>query len=304
MYVYIKEIEEKEEIEFFEKLPKWAKKSVWKVMQTVNWIITKQIEENRKVYLIPNIENKNTEKRLKRKLEKEKGQTQRIQLVLSKKGKQFQEALKNYKIIEGRRIYEEAIERILEEVLKGHVLEMQDIYILANHYQERNTKIIRELAQKVKSINIITKEIGKYKVLEELMMEEGMVISVANNKRKSLKRAKIILNLDFTKEEINQYTIFRNALIINQGKEKITKIRGLEGIIIQNISVVLEQEEKEWIRKQGLENDFSLLEIYESLEKTGKQKEKIQIDKLYGNHGEISKKELRNWQKILTNEKN
>lgn len=304
MYVYIKEVEEIEEICFFQKLPKWIKKVIWKGMKTVNWIITKQIEENRKMYLIPNIENKNVEKRIRNKLEGEKARTQKVQVILSKKVKRVQEALKDYKIIEGRRIYEEGIETILEKVLQGHLLAMQDIYILANRYQEKNIKIIRELSQKARSINIITKEVGNYKVLEEIMEKEGIAVCVANNKRKSLKKAKIIINLDFKKEELNQYTIFRNAVIVNDRQEKITNLRGFEGIIIQDISIVLKQEEQEWIKKNRLDNCFRIIEIYETLAPIDKQKEKIQIDKLFGNNGEISKKELRNWEKILTNEKN
>lgn len=304
MYVYIKEMEEREEIPLFSKVPKWGKEIVWKVIQKMNWISTKQIEESRKVYIIPNIEHKNTEKRIKKKLEKEKVKTPKVQIILSKKVKQYQEQLKGYQILDGRKIFTGALETILEEILQGHLLAMQDIYILANRYQEKNTKIIRELAQKVKSINIITKEIAKYKVLEEIMAEEGMVMTVANNKRKSLKKAKIILNLDFAKEELNQYTIFRNAVIINDVKEKMASLRGFEGIVIQNISVVVENEEKEWTKKHRLVNCFDSLEVHESLIETGKQEERIQIDKLFGNNGEISKKELRNWEKILTNEKN
>lgn len=304
MYVYIKEIEEKEEIPLFSKVPKWGKEIVWKVIQKMNWISTKQIEENRKVYIIPKIEHKNMEKRIKKKLEKEKVKTSKVQIILSKKAKQYKEQLKGYQIVDGRNIFTGALETILEEILQGHLLAMQDIYILANRYQEKNTKIIRELAQKVKSINIITKEIAKYKVLEEIMAEEGMVMTVANNKRKSLKKAKIILNLDFTKEELNQYTIFRNAVIINDVKEKMTNLRGFEGIIIQNISMIVENEEKEWTKKHRLVECFDSLEVHESLMETGKQEKKIQIDKLFGNNGEISKKELRNWEKILTNEKN
>lgn len=302
MYLYIKELEEKEEIELAKKAPKWFQNLIRRIIYRSNWIMEKTIEKDRKVYVIPNLKNKNTGKRIRKKLEKETAK--KIQIILSKNVKQYQEQLKGYQIIEGRRSFENELENILQQALQEKLIVMQDIYVLANQYQERNTKIIRRLATKVKSINIITKQIEKYKILEEIMQEDGIAISVANNKRKSLKKAKIIINLDFSNEELKQYTIFRNAMIINCIKEKISNLKGFEGIIIQDIKVELGEERNNWLRENRLEKGFSTLELYESLAGVEKQAGKIQITNLYGNNGEIDKKELRNWQKILTNEKN
>lgn len=302
MYLYIKELEEKEEIELAKKAPKWFQNLIRRIIYRSNWIMEKTIEKDRKVYVIPNLKNKNTGKRIRKKLEKET--VQKIQIILSKNVKQYQEQLKGYQIIEGRRSFENELENILQQALQEKLIVMQDIYVLANLYQEKNTKIIRRLATKVKSINIITKQIEKYKILEEIMQEDGIAISVANNKRKSLKKAKIIINLDFSNEELKQYTIFRNAMIINCIKEKISNLKGFEGIIIQDIKVELGEERNNWLRENRLEKGFSTLELYESLAGVEKQAGKIQITNLYGNNGEIDKKELRNWQKILTNEKN
>lgn len=302
MYIYIKELENQEEIQQLKKVPKWIRKWIGKIIYKMNWIMENRIEENRKVYLIPNLGNKNREKRIRKKLEREP--IQKLQLILSHKMRPYQEQIKGYKIIEGRRIFEEALEEILRQILQENLLVMQDIYVLANRYQEKNTKIIRRLASKVKSINIVTKEIEKYKILEEMIQEDGIAISVANNKRKSLKKAKIIINLDFSKEELTQYSIFRNAIIINSMQERINNLKAFEGIIIQDIEVELGEERKNWLRENRLENKFSSLELFESFAGLEKQEGKIQVTNLYGNNGEIDKKELRNWQKILTNEKN
>ena len=50
--------------------------------------------------------------------------------------------------------------------------------------------------------------------------------------------------------------------------------------------------------KNKLLEKFRALEIYESI---GNNNDKFKICKLYGNNNQISEKELRNWQKILTN---
>lgn len=293
--IYIKELEKQEFLEFY-KLPKWTRKFAWKIVKILNLILRKEIDENKKIYFIPNIEKESVYKKLYKKLEKEKTQTQKIQIILSKKLKQYKEYLKQYKIVDGKQSFIKLIEKILLKVLEENPLQMQDIYILTNRYCEQSIFIIKKLSQKVKTMNIITKEIEKYKTLEETLGEKGIAICIANNKKKSLKRAKIIINLDFSKEELSKYAIFRNALIINIAQDKLTNLKGFEGIIVQDIEVYF--KENEVLNKNKLFENFRQLEIYESISNSN---EKIQISKLYGNNGQISEKELRNWQKILTN---
>lgn len=293
--IYIKELEKQEFLEFC-KLSKWTRNFAWKIVKILNLILKKEIDENKKIYFIPNIEKESVYKKLQKKLEKEKTQTQKIQIILSKKLKQYKEYLKQYKIVDGKQSFIKAVEEILLKILEENPMQMQDIYILTNRYCEQSTFIIKKLSQKVKTMNIITKEIEKYKTLEEMLGEKGIAICIANNKKKSLKRAKIIINIDFSKEELSKYTIFRNALIINIAQNKLTNLKGFEGIIVQDIEVYL--KENEVLNKNKLFENFRQLEIYESISNSN---EKIKISKLYGNNGQISEKELRNWQKILTN---
>lgn len=296
--IYIKELEKQEFLEFY-KLPKWTRKFAWKIVKILNLILRKEIDENKKIYFIPNIEKESVYKKVCQKLEKEKTQTQKIQIILSKKLKQYKEYLKQYKIVDGKQSFIKAVEEILLKILEENPMQMQDIYILTNRYCEQSIFIIKKLSQKVKTMNIITKEIEKYKTLEEMLGEKGIAICIANNKKKSLKRAKIIINIDFSKEELSKYAIFRNALIINIAQDKLTNLKGFEGIIVQDIEVYF--KENKVLNQNGLFENFRQLEIYESISNSN---EKIQISKLYGNNGQISEKELRNWQKILTNLKN
>lgn len=301
--VYIKELEKKEEAEISYSIPKWAKNLLLKIMIKVNWVIVKKIDENKKIYFIAKIDKQSVYKRIRKRLEKEKTQTQKLQIILSNPIKKYQTYFEGYKIVEGRTTFIASLEDILKKILQDIPLALQDVYILTNHYSEKSITIIKELAWKVKTINIITREIGKYKNLEEMMQEQGLNMCIANNKKKSLKKAKIVINIDFTNEELNQYTIFRNAILINTTREKLTNLKGFDGIIIQNMEIELEKEEKQWIEQIGLGDAFQQLEVYESLQE-GKKKRKIKISSLYGNNGQINEKELRNWQKILTNTKN
>lgn len=303
IYIYIKELEKKEEIEVYNFIPKPLKNLILKIFIKMNRVIEKKVAENKKIYIIPNIEKEKVYKKVRKKLEKEKTQTQKVQVILSKKVKKYTKHFEGYKIVEGRDIFINIVEEMLEKTLQGIPLALQDIYILTNSYSEQSITLIKKLALKVKSINIITKEIAKYRNLEEIMQEQGVIICVANNKKKSLKRAKIIININLNKEELNQYTIFRNAMLINITNEKITNLKGFEGLIIQDIEIELQEDEKKFLKQNGLENNFRQLEIYESF-KEGKNKEKVKISGVFGNNGKIDEKELRNLQKILTNEKN
>lgn len=292
--VYIKELEKQEFLKFY-KFPKWTRKVIWRVIKKLNIILIKQIDENKKIYFITNVK-KEIYKKINKKLEKEKTQTQKVQLILSKQLKSYKEQLKQYKIVDGKQIFIKSIEEILEKVLGENIIQMQDIYILTNRYSEQSISLINKLMDKVKSINIITKEIEKYKTFEEIMQEKGIAISVANNKKKSLKKAKIIINIDLSQEELLTYTIFRNAIIINIAQDNLKKLKGFEGIIIQDIE--LDFREMKMLKQYKLLESFRQLEVYESIEN---RNDKIQILNLYGNNGKISEKELINWQKILTN---
>lgn len=298
-YIYIKKLEKKEEIHWLETLPNWLKNRIWNIIKKRNILLKKQIDENRIIWLIPNIEKQNSDKKLRRKLEMEKLQTQKLQIILSKEIKPYQAYFKGYSIIDGRKPFFCAIESILETIMQKQPMAMQDIYVLTNRYQEQPINLIKKLTPNVKSMNIITKEIEKYTILEELMQEQGMVVSVSNNKRKSLKRAKIIINFDFSKEELQEYILYRNALLITVPQEKVSNLKGFEGIIIQDVAIEWGEKQLEWIRQNQLEHSFRPLEIRESLKEGNLQKETLQVTKLYGNNGQINEKELQNWRKNI-----
>lgn len=316
--VYIKELDEKNILEktstnrlkagngshlfFFKRsekskqpsFPKFDLTSFLKVFsKCFNRIQINEIEKGKKIYIIPKPNKTSIYKKILKKLEKEKTQTEKVQIVLSNKIKNYAQYFEGCKILDGKPIFLSSIEAILKEILQENSLELQDLYILTNYYQEKNINLIRNFATKVKTINVVTKEIEKYKIIEEMLEKQGISIVISNNKRKSLKKAKIIINMDFSGEELNQYIIFRNAVIINITQEKLTKLKGFEGITIRDIQLRLKEDEKEFIRRNKLEG-FRQIEIYESLKNNLSELNKIEIDKLYGNNGQIDKKELEN----------
>ena len=93
-------------------------------------------------------------------------------------------------------------------------------------------------------------------------MENGIMITIVNNKKKSLMKSKIILNIDFPNELINKYMIKEDAIIINvPGKVKINRKR-FNGLIVNNYEIDFRDDIKSEENLMGYE--FYLRDVYES----------------------------------------
>lgn len=193
----------------------------------------------------------------------------------------------NYINITGKWLYKMLIPEILEYILKKENLKQEEtnIYILVNDLTDIVIENIRHFALKYKSITIITNHIEKFKKIEEQIYEEqGIYLTVINNKKKSLSKAKIIINFDFPKELINQYNIYEKAIIINiPGKLKINKKR-FDGKIIQNYEIKNKslncEENLKYENKAIYESKFYYEQPYKYI-RDKIEKDKIKIEKLY-----------------------
>ena len=134
---------------------------------------------------------------------------------------------------------------------------------------------------------------------------------MSNNKRKSLKKARWVINLDFEMNELKNYALYRNAFILNMTEEKQMKIPAFEGIIIQKIELTVKEKlQQEW-KAMGLDSQvFDIIDLYETcvqkqsdyfqnvrkLEENG-----VKIINLIGNNGRIGQKEILEKKIFLTN---
>lgn len=147
----------------------------------------------------------------------------------------------NIEIIEGKWLFSILINKILDYVIKKNKLKKSDITIsvLINDLDKDYIyEHIKNIIKEYKTVNLITNNTSKFKKLEEeIYQRDGIMINISNNKKKSLIRSKIILNIDFSNELINQYNLPENAIIINiNNKVKITKKR-FNGININNYEI-------------------------------------------------------------------
>ena len=162
----------------------------------------------------------------------------------------------NINICTPKWIFKQKTDEIISQILKDKKREETEISICVNEVDSQIEKYIYKFAKEFKTINIITNHIGKFKKIEEKLYEEnGILINLTNNRRKSLLKSKLILNIDFPKELINEFTIYDNSIIINwEDNLKIRKKR-FNGKIIEEINLDLAEnsEVSEFIKQNNLE---------------------------------------------------
>ena len=125
---------------------------------------------------------------------------------------------RNLNILDGRWLFKYLIEDIVEYICKNAFMlsEMQEITILSNENSILICESIKRLSNKVRNINIVTKDIRKFKKLEKIVYEEkGLIINVTNNYKKAVSKSNIILNLDFVQEEFNKIVFPKKSIIVN-----------------------------------------------------------------------------------------
>lgn len=220
-------------------------------------------------------------------------------IVLSKEMEKEQKYI-NYlntyglEIQNGRWLFEILLPDITQYIINKKKIEKVNISIMINDLTDIELENIKILARKYKTINVVTNHIEKFKKLEKSLEEdEGIIITITNNKKKSLMKSQIILNIDFPKELINKYNLQDEAVIVNvKGNVKINKKR-FNGLNINDYEIDFRDDKK---NNKALNNKFYLKDLYESelykrqnvseIRKKIKN-DKVIIKKLILNNGEL-----------------
>lgn len=118
------------------------------------------------------------------------------------------------------------------------------------------------------------------------------MLNITNNKKKSLLKVEIIINIDFAEENINKYKIYDKAIIININDKINIQSKRFNGINVNYYKIEIPNEYK----LEGFQDEI----IYESLlygksfKNANKEilKDNIKINKLIGNNGIIKEHEF------------
>ena len=268
------------------------------------------------IFILPILSNeKKRQKHLKKCISKIKKlmKYQISQMVLAEELQQdetFMEGFQNNRkverkvhILDGKKLITYLIKEIVEYISnkQGRTLELEDVHVLVKQDNLQYRENITFLASYFKTLNIVTPSLKNYqKLAKQLEEKQDIILTVTNNRKKSLKRAKWVINFDLSAEEIKKYTINRMATIIYLTKEGIYEESGFEGLHICKAGIDVSQEVKDFFEKQNLLNQCPITVLYESTiqcQKSFKQvkeqmrKDQVKIEKLYGRRGLLSEKE-------------
>ena len=170
----------------------------------------------------------------------------------------------NIEIVDGKWLFEVLSYKTIEYISKVKKIKEEElsVSILINKITETSLHNIRKIARNCKRVNIVTNHIELFKKMEnQILDEDGIMITITNNKRKSLSKSNIILNIDFPQELLNQYNIYEEAIIVNiQGNIKIKKKR-FNGMCVNDYEIqVLNDEEFDYDK----EIRYNKKDIYEA----------------------------------------
>lgn len=212
----------------------------------------------------------------------------------------------NIKVVNGKKLMEFMEYDIVKYVLdkQNADTKKEDIYIVFKRDSNLNLDFLKRFLENFRLVNIVTNDVDKLKNIQDNLLDnEGILISVSNNKRKALKRAKYILNINLTKEELEKYRINREAIIVNIGENVKYDEPCFDGVNINYFKISCPDEYLERFEQVG--SQFNLAQMYESIllqDRVDKTKleavysrikeDNIKIVELIGNNGPISDQEL------------
>lgn len=166
-------------------------------------------------------------------------------LVISKNTRKYSNYVNDlytyqYEVSDGKWLFEILSAKVLDFITLKNDIKKEETQasILVNDLTESTLENIKIIVKQYKRVNIVTNHIEKFKKLEEQILEEdGIMITITNNKKKSLTKSKLILNVDFPSELINKYNINEEAIIVNlKGNVRINKKR-FNGVNINDYEI-------------------------------------------------------------------
>ncbi len=200
--------------------------------------------------------------------------------------------------LNGDIIFKNSIQKTLKFILKklDNKPEDMDVYVCINEKKQYIYNQLIDLGNIFRTINLVTNNIKEIKEFEKVLENDLITTTISNNKRKALRRAELIINVDFEENELNEYLLNRNAIIINLPKIKINQ-KSFQGINIIGIKILLNESAKYRIREDiKYLCNFEEIELYESeiideKEKWIKIGQDVNILNLIGQKGAIREEE-------------
>lgn len=232
-------------------------------------------------------------------------------------------------IVTGRKLMHYMNYEILQYILRIQETNMkqEDVFFLIKKDDSLDLQFLSRFVENCKTVNIVTNDIERFKkVQDNLYHKENILISVSNNKSKSLKRARYVLNVNMGQKELEKFKINRDAIIINFKESILYRNPTFNGININYFQICMPDEYIEQLEPVNELEEFDTTRLYEAIlfKKVENVKKKIimlskeELDKhknlvtdmiaddniyvtgLIGNNGRINESEfIQNYQKVI-----
>lgn len=167
-------------------------------------------------------------------------------------------------IVDGKWLFEMLTIDVLDYLCCKMVFKKEDIgvSVLINDENDSRIQIIKELSKQYKTVNLITNHREKFKRIEEQIMEEqGVILMVTNNRKKSLARSKIVVNFDFPEELFQKYSLPEDAVVLNFSEKIEIKNKRFNGVLVQDYEISVGN----WCDYDiVLDEKFDVKDLYES----------------------------------------
>ncbi len=150
----------------------------------------------------------------------------------------------NINIVNGKILYKMLLEKIIETTCLNNNINPKECQIsfTVNYLDSNITQTIKNISKTFKSLNIVTNNINSFKQLKEnFYYNEGIIITVTNNKRKALLKSALIVNYDFPEDLINKYSIYDNSIIINTEEPINIHKKRFNGKMINDYNIILKK---------------------------------------------------------------
>ena len=246
----------------YENIPNCLKKLIYKLRYKNKKIINKKME-NGEYIILPSV-NKKVLKNLKKMKEIRCWKNICISNNLMQNTEFMEFANENLlNIMDGKWLLKNIVDKIIEYIAdsRKEALNTYEISILCNRLDNTIVEKIKEICQKVKVCNIITNNQKQYKKLEEnIYKENGIVLNISNNYKKTLNKSIIIVNFDFDQKQIKNCNFSSNAYIINTNKKLDKEHFGGRNIISYKVNLP-----EKYLEYQNKFENFDTNTLYESL---------------------------------------
>ena len=259
-----------------------------------------KLEGNNIFVPLMEIENSKVQEKLAKKTIKIFENLNSKKVVISKNVKMYKTYVNllntgQFDVVNGKWLFSMLIPEVIKYVENKKNLKEEEtsVYFLVNDFTETVIENIKAMAKGHKHVSVITKYVEKMKKIEnQILQETGVVITVMNNKKKSLAKAQIVINADFTNELLNQYNICENAIIIDLTQSLRNLKKRFNGFVVNNYEIKLKNrseyriDENMFFQRDLYESEFYKKQPYEYVRKKI-IKDGVQIKKVFTKNQEF-----------------